>query len=409
MAIHRERPDLNAERSAVLRIWRENHCLRESSIAVYLRWIEHFKAYCHGRDLDEKTQLTAMGVAAFAKAYAQTRSVCVETARGNAHSALQSWAQALTVLGYTLPRWETPARSKPSGVPLLEDFAEHLHQHRGNAPRTIKKMVSHSTDFLTFLRKRRRRLRHVRLDDVDAFIVDRRQRQSRRTVADVCCSIRAFLRFLHATGRLPADLASSVVAPVVRQGERPFRSLPWSDVRNLLQAVDRSTPVGRRDYALLLLMSTYGLGAGEVIGLTLEAIDWRAETVRIVRPKTGAEIVLPLLPAIARALTVYLRQGRPAHAQSRHLFVRMKVPHERLSASSSVRHIVVKYAQRGGVTSDYLGSHVLRHSHARRQMELGTSAQIIGDILGHRRPESTSAYIRIASDRLRQIALPVPR
>jgi integrase len=180
-------------------------------------------------------------------------------------------------------------------------------------------------------------------------------------------------------------------------------------VQRILRVIDRSTPCGKRDYALFLLMSMYGLGAGEIIGLTLDDIDWRAATLRVVRPKTRVEFALPLLPAVARALVNYLRHGRPIHARTRHLFVRMKVPHRPLSSAAAVRHRLVEHAREAGVSAPYLGSHVLRHTHAARQMELGTSPKLIGDILGHRDPESISVYLRVATERLRRMALPVPR
>jgi integrase/recombinase XerD len=155
-------------------------------------------------------------------------------------------------------------------------------------------------------------------------------------------------------------------------------------------------------------MSTYGLGAGEAIRLTLDDIGWRAATLRVVRPKTGVEFMLPLLPEVARVLADYLRHGRPPHARTRHLFVQMRVPHGRLSSSSPVRNRLIQYALAAGVSAPYLGSHVLRHTHAARQMDFGTPPKLIGDILGHRHPESTSAYLRVATERLRQMALPVP-
>jgi integrase/recombinase XerD len=156
-------------------------------------------------------------------------------------------------------------------------------------------------------------------------------------------------------------------------------------------------------------MSTYGLGAGETIGLTLDDIDWRAGTIRVVRPKTRVEFMLPLLPAVARVLVSYLRHGRPGKAITRHLLVQMRVPHGPHLWSVAVRHVLIKHARAAGVTAPYLGTHVLRHTHACRQMELGTPPKLIGDILGHRDPDSTSAYLRVATERLRQIALPVPR
>jgi integrase len=156
------------------------------------------------------------------------------------------------------------------------------------------------------------------------------------------------------------------------------------------------------------MMSVYGLGSGEVIGLTLDDVNWQAQSLRIVRPKTRVEFILPLLPSVGRALVSYLRHGRPQHSTSRNLFITMRTPFKRLACSVTVRHILHSAASRAGVTASFVGTHVLRHTHACRQLELGATPKIIGDILGHRDPDSTSAYLRVATDRLRAMSLPVP-
>ncbi len=400
--------DTQPRRAEVVRIWRENRCLRASSIRLYLRWVRRFKAYCRAQALEEVSQLTLAGVGAFAKWYANNRGIDHDLVFAGARSALQAWALALAALGYATPRWEAPPDPKRPPSPLLQAFAEHLARYRGSPAATVKKNSNHVAGFLSFLHTRQRSIQDVQLRDIDVFIVDCRERYARTTVADICSSLRSFLRFLHATGRLAVDLAPSVMAPIVRRGERPARALPWEDVRRILRAVDRSTPGGQRDYALLLLMSVYGLGAGEVIRLRLDDIDWHAATLCVTRPKTGVEFRLPLLPAVARVLVTYLRRGRPAHAPTRHLFLTLNAPHRRLGGSSPVRHILIKHAQAAGVSAPYLGSHVLRHTHACREFEQGVPPKVIGDILGHRRPESTSAYLRVATERLREVALPVP-
>jgi integrase/recombinase XerD len=190
--------------------------------------------------------------------------------------------------------------------------------------------------------------------------------------------------------------------------EQPRRALPWDDVKRLLQAVDISSARGLRDYAILLMMSTYGFGAGEVIGLQFQDIDWTAGTLDIMRPKTGVTFTLPLLPAIAKALARYLRNGRPADTPTNHVFVQMKMPFAPFDASSAIRHIVIKHAKAAGIEAAYLGSHVLRHSNAARQIDLGIRPHVLSDLLGHRDPESISAYVRIATQSLREISLPVP-
>jgi len=145
----------------------------------------------------------------------------------------------------------------------------------------------------------------------------------------------------------------------------------------------------------------------EVVALRLDDIDWRAEIIRLQRPKTGAPIELPLLPSVARALVRYLRKGRPEHTGAREIFISARLPHQPMS-TAAVRHLVSFHARAAGI--EYrVGSHTLRHSHATRQIDAGVNPKIVGDILGHRRPASTSAYVRVALRRLRTVALPVPR
>ena len=156
------------------------------------------------------------------------------------------------------------------------------------------------------------------------------------------------------------------------------------------------------------MMASYGMGVGEVRGLTLDDIDWTAQTMRIRRPKTGVSVVLPLLPAVAKAVADYLRDGRPAHASTRAIFVSSHMPHKPLSGPSTVFHRLKKYADDAGVELG-AGTHGLRHAHATRQVERGAPPKIVGDILGHRDPASMSSYVRVAIERLRKIALPVPR
>jgi len=246
------------------------------------------------------------------------------------------------------------------------------------------------------------------LKDIDELLIECSHRYARSTVADIASSIRSFTRFLLATGRISVELAESVISPVQPRHERPRRALHWDDVRRLLRSVDTSTARGLRDHALLLMMSIYGFGAGEVIRLQLQDIDWSAATLTVVRPKTAVAFTLPLLPAVAKVLARYLRKGRPPNTPTRHLFVRMKMPFGPLSASSAIRHILIKHAKVAGLDAPYLGSHVLRHSNAARQVDLGTRPRVLSDLLGHRDPESISAYVRIATQSLRDVSLPVP-
>jgi integrase len=228
------------------------------------------------------------------------------------------------------------------------------------------------------------------------------------TVGRELCSVRALLRFLHVSGRLRFDLAASVLGPMLKPDRHPPKALPWSEVRRILRAVDRRSQTGCRDYAILLLMSLYGFGAAEIFGLRLEDIDWDRKTLCICRPKTQSTILLPLLPSAARALAWYLQRSRPKPCLHRQIFLRSLMPHVPFAGSPAIAHILTKYGLKAGITTGTLGSHILRHSQATRQVELGTPLKIVGDILGHRDAKTTSRYTRSAIHRLRDLALPLP-
>jgi len=392
----------------VIGIWRASN-LREGTIAGYMRRVRQFRAYWCRRGVDEIERMTQADVTAFARTYVGSRwgRRLKEASRAGFRNALHAWSCALERLGEPVPKWSPPAvaRTWPA---WLHAYAEFRRAQRGIAARTLVMDVDLASDFIRFLRRRSRTTALIRVKDIDAFVERLSLRLSRRTVARLCTSLRSFLRFLHATGRIHRDLACCVVAPRFRLDEQPPRALPWETVRDMIRAIPRNQPLGRRDFAMFLLMAAYGLGAGEVVSLRLEDVDWRNNVIRSRRIKTAVALELPLLPAVARALAAYLRHGRPRHATAREIFVTKALPHRRVT-TSVLRHRVRLYARQIGLVAARIGSHVFRHSHATRQIDSGANLKIVSDILGHRRPSSTSVYVRVAFQRLRSVALPVPR
>lgn len=389
------------------RVWRGDRCVQDRSAGTYLSWIRRFRAYCQLHELEERSELTLGGARRFIAWYAARRHLDPRRLSG-ARTAVYALSRVYAVMGQKPPAWNAGQRARPAATALLQAFADHLLRHRGNPEVTVRKRLDHAGKLLGHLAQHGKTWETMALPDLDAFLIECASRYARTTTAAIACSVRAFARFLLATGRIALELADAVISPVQPKFERPRRALPWSDVQRLLRAVDTSSARGLRDHALLLMMSTYGLGAGEIIGLRLEDIDWGAGTLQVTRPKTGVAFTLPLLPAVARVLARYLRHGRPPHTPTRHVFVQMKMPFGPLAGSSAVRHILVKHARTAGVDAPYLGSHVLRHSNAARQIEEGARPRVLSDLLGHRDPESVSAYVRIATESLRQISLPVP-
>lgn len=389
-------------------IWRENGN-GAHTIACYRIAVMYFLLYCSFHGLDPHEQLTHDGVWKFSREFARVRDRDLLRVWHRSHSALKNWSQALQSLGVSIPQWRSEANRESREQPeVLKEFRNNL-ESSGLAPKTIHEYLRAGEQLVTHLRSSERELRRLQIRDIDEFIAKRRRQISLSSVKKICDGLRRFLRFLYATNRHERDLSVHLEHLFAPESKRPPRALPWDSVRRILRAVDRSIPIGRRDYAMLLMMSMYGCGAGEVIGLRLEDIDWHGNRLHLKRPKTGVPIELPLLPEIARALADYLQHGRPKHASTRAIFVGTRCPHQALSSATIISDRIERYAARAGVEGEFLGSHALRHSHASRQLEIGTPPEIIGDILGHVDPQSTGVYLRSALAKLRQLALPVPQ
>jgi site-specific recombinase XerD len=393
---------------AVLAWWRKSN-LSSGTMVVYLQWVRRFRTYCDKRKLPETEHLTAVGVQRFTRAYAGPRLKGRQSSGNScnlANNALHAWACALAALGTPMPPWRD--RRPLLLSPMLKEYCHYRRVHNGVSERTLVRDVETARGFLVQLTRGRKSIQTAALTDVDTFVQRLSTRLSTRTVADVCSSLRAFLRFLQMTGRLVTDLASGVIAPRYRTDERPPRTLPWRDVQRILHSISRSEAPGKRDFAIMLLLAAYGFGAAEVLAIRLEDLDWHAGVLKVRRPKTKVPIELPLLPAVAKALTAYLRWERPPVRSIQALFLRKNMPYEPMT-SAAIRYRIRHYARLAGIPAKVIGAHAFRHSHASRQIDSGANVKVVSDILGHRSSSSTSVYVRVALKRLRTVALPVPR
>ena len=289
---------------------------------------------------------------------------------------------------------------------LVTAYADYLQEVRGCAQKTICEHVRTAQYFLTHLGKRSRRLQTLTSSDVEKYIKKAGKRLSRRSLQQAVSDLRSFLRFLAAKGQIPPGLDTRIDTPRVYRLEQLPRSLPWEMVRAFLQSIDRTTDKGLRDYTMFLLIATYGLRVSEIAALTLENIQWRPNRIRILQRKTSAPLELPLTNEVGTALFKYLKRvsPRPPHRQ---IFLRMTTPIGPLSPIS-VSAAFQAWSRRSGLGIPFKGAHCLRHSYASNLLKNHTSLKTIGDILGHQCAESTVTYLRLATNDLRDVALPVP-
>jgi site-specific recombinase XerD len=299
----------------------------------------------------------------------------------------------------------TERRPKPEPfVDIAPQFFPYLREERGLRPGTL-------LHYAHFLRSFERYLNRIEFGDlrslspavIAAFIAECGATLSKTSVRDACGTLRVFLRYLHRERVLPRNLSATFGSPQVYRLSNIPRSITWDEVRRMLEAVDRRTPIGRRDYAILLLLVTYGLRAREVAALTLDDIDWRSERLRIPERKAGHSTAFPLSSVVGEALIDYLRNGRP-DTQERHVFFRVLAPPLPLTFSA-VSGRASHYLHLAGIPVSRAGSHTLRHTCVQRLVDADFSLKAIGDYVGHRAPSSTEIYSKVAVETLRKVAM----
>ncbi len=291
---------------------------------------------------------------------------------------------------------------------LLASYRTHLQSVRGLAASTLKQHTATVSELLAHL-GHSLDTDHLRVLDqsrIEDFLVGMGARLGRESLQHTVAHIRSFLRFLEAHGLAPAGLDTRIDTPRVYRGERLPRSLAWETVRAFLRSIDRSTPMGRRDYAMFLLVVTYGLRTCEVVSLKLKDIDWRAGALRVPRPKVRSTLVLPLTMEVGDAIHAYLRDGRP-HLPHPEVFLRARGPAGTLKPTA-LTEAFQGWTRRSGLPIPYEGPHCLRHSLAVHLLREGASLKTIGDLLGHRSAESTCVYLRLHVEDLREVGLDVP-
>jgi site-specific recombinase XerD len=219
-------------------------------------------------------------------------------------------------------------------------------------------------------------------------------------------ALRSFFRFLFGKGKLHTDLALSVPTVASWRLSTVPKYLVPEEVQRLLEACDRKTPAGRRNYAILLLLSRLGLRAGEVVVLKLEDIDWRAGEI-IVRGKGLFHDRMPLPRDVGEAIASYLRSDRPG-CESRQVFICMKAPHRGFAGPSTLTTVVRRALAYADLHPPFKGAHLLRHSLATSMLRSGATMSEIGEVLRHREANTTEIYAKVDFNGLSTLAHPWP-
>jgi site-specific recombinase XerD len=356
------------------------------------RWLEVEGLGPHGLTSDVVTRFLAERRAAGYRDYVTPRAVA-------------PLLEYLRSVGVAPPQSRRAPRS--ADELLLERFGEYLAVERGLTAATVEGYVHAVGPFLAQLDgdgDGERDLRGMTAAQVTGFVVARCPRQSRGAAKMTVTALRSLLGFLHVAGLIERSLVGAVPSAASWRLSGLPRGLEPDQIRGLFDSCDRRTVPGRRDFAILTMLVRLGLRAGEVAGLRLDDVDWRAGELVVLGKGRRAER-LPLPVDVGEAITSYLRDGRPGSAQDRSLFVRVKAPHRGLT-TGGVTQVVVSAARRAGLGQ--IHAHRLRHTAATQMLRAGGSLEEIGQVLRHRQPLTTAIYAKVDRDALRALARPWP-
>ena len=328
-----------------------------------------------------------------------------QTIQPGDRSALKRWLSVLREEGAIAPAVLPPPTAHNR---IFNEFEAYLRTERGLAPKSI---VRHLPVIRRFLHEvcpaGEGDLGKISQEEVIRYIERHAQDWSPITGKAMCWSLRALLRYLHHQGLNPCALADCV--PSMRR--RKFASLPTflpaAQVQRALDGYDLATPMGRRDYAILMMLAKLGLRASEVATLTLDDIDWRTGEM-LVRAKGRQRARMPIPPDVGAAVVAYLRNGRPK-SSCRQLFIRILAPHVGFASGCAITMIAKTALDRAGITGcAHRGAHIFRHSLATELLRSGATLTEIGQLLRHESHDTTRIYAKVDIEALRTLSLPWP-
>jgi site-specific recombinase XerD len=380
------------------------HWAREQGYARYSRYRKILLATCFsawvGRAAIRRRAVSSKDAARYLQARARRVRLHKEDA-----PALKQFLTFLRRQGAIPSETTPPCRVTPMDH-VIRAFEQYLQHERALEPVTV---VNYLPFIRQFLSNRfghgQVRLSQLRARDITRFVQRQAAQLHLKRAKLMTTALRSFLQYARYRGDITLDLAAGI--PPVANWSMPSipRAISADAIRQLLASVNRHTAMGRRDYAILLLLARLGLRAREVAALELSDLDWEAGQISV-QGKRGVRAMLPLPADAGAAVAEYLRYGRPRHT-SRHVFLRMRAPIGPLGAGAIgcvVRHTL----QRADIVAPTTGTHQFRHGLATQMLRRGASLTEIGEILRHRSPETTTIYAKVDLDALRTLALPWP-
>jgi len=296
----------------------------------------------------------------------------------------------------------------PDFIVLNQDFLQHCRE-KDYASATIEHYVKQSAYFLDFLIAQGVHTCGELTQELINRYIRTLAGYTYKTVEQVICALRALFRYLQGQGLVSVDFASKT--PMIQTRKQTRIPSIWTkeELHSLIQVIDRGSPIGKRNYAIILLACSLGLRCRDIKQLKLENFQWEQKQLVFVQSKTRQPHVLPLIPAIGWAVIDYLRHGRPS-VESPYLFLRHTAPFLPFSDGEHLHGMIERYMKAAHLPTlkKRRGMHSLRHTMASVMLEQETPLAVISDVLGHADTDSTAVYLKVDLKKLKACPLEIP-
>jgi integrase/recombinase XerD len=372
--------------------WLLEHGFSRSTIRKHLLFLFLLNTHLSGHEV-----ITAGNVKTVLRAYSLE---CRKTEGRERH---------VRQVGYSVSRFlhylrKSEVVDPPVHEPVLDAYLTWMRRNRCASEGTLELRCRSITRFLHGLGPDG--VSGLTAKKVEDFFLDYAQSMGRSARRSMQSALRTFLRFCVRQGYIDRPLDRAVPAMRTYKLATVPRGLTDVEAKRVLQCIDRLSHAGRRDYAIVQLLYTYGVRGGQVRALRLEDIDWGHNQILFKALKYGKDSLLPLTAEVGTSLLEYLRSRPPLSYPQ--VFLTCRAPYHPLPHSSSLSAIVERCIRAAGISSPHKGGHVFRHCFATRMLEQGHSLKAIADVLGHRHLGTTFMYTKVDFNALMQVALDWP-
>ncbi|MHA2407612.1 MAG: site-specific integrase [Candidatus Ranarchaeia archaeon] len=387
--------------------WLNKFGFTNNTIRIHVSHLSHFNLYLKKSGLTDWTSINSDHIRAFVTdhlsrcTFGRKDSLKHNRVASSVHRFMKYLQESELV--------ESTNNHKAPHMDLLDDYIKWMKDYHNLAPGSLILRRKYLVQFLNYLGadSTPERLSLLSSEKIQNFSLNYSRDHGQAARRSMQATLRTFFQFCLIQGYVLGDLSQAVPTLRTYKLDKLPRGIEDGQAQQLLSSINRNTDVGKRDYAIIQLLYTYGIRGGQIRSLCLDDLNWTQNTIRFSALKHGKEVLQPLTDNVGESLLDYLKQSRPQLPYPE-VFLTACAPFRPLPYSSTLSRIVARNMRAAGITSPTYGAHTFRHSFATRLLEKGHSLKSIADMIGHRSIQSTFIYTKVDFQTLNQVALDWP-